>query len=293
MARPPDALDETLRLAARTSRETLHHFCDLVIMLYSERYMREPTPNDIRQLYAFHAQKHGFTDVLGSLDCMHWDWFACPNAYHGQYKKGNYSHPSVVLQAAASQDLWFWHAFFSSPGSNNDINVLNQSDVYDKLYNGTAPDTSFMLRGTQYRFGYYLVDGIYPEHSTLVKTLTHPDDPQRIKFKRAQERTRKDIERAFGVLKKRFQIVAKPSMFRYKSTMKKVMYTCMILHNMILEDEGRAICQYDPNEIIPPRQAYPFGSQEYLRRYQMVHDSTIHGGPSSSFNRSSLDGKPC
>ena len=273
----PDALDETTRMSARVARESLDLFCDLVLIMYKPRYGREPTRNDIRQLYAHHAQVHGFPGMLGSLDCMHWRWNGCPSAWHGQYTKGQYGYPTVVLQAAASQDMWFWHSYFGAPGSHNDLNILNSSDFYTKLHNGTAPDSSFTLRGTQYRFGYYLVDGIYPERSIFVKTLAYPDDAQRQKYKRAQERARKDIERAFGVLKKRFAILAKPSLFTKKSTMMKVMFTCMILHNMILEDERHAICQYDENEIIPPPQPLPVASPEYLQRVQIVRSREIHG----------------
>ncbi|KAL4592541.1 hypothetical protein LXL04_005541 [Taraxacum kok-saghyz] len=269
----PDALDESIRMSARVARESLDIFCDFVLIMYKPRYGREPTRNDIRQLYAHHAQVHGFPGMLGSLDCMHWRWNGCPSAWHGQYTKGQYGYPTVVLQAAASQDMC--------------------SDFYTKIHNGTAPDSSFTLRGTQYRFGYYLVDGIYPERSIFVKTLAYPDDPQRQKYKRAQERARKDIERAFGVLKKRSDRIP---ILRYRSRsydpihdptdlrsycdparFLEVMFTCMILHNMILEDEGHAICQYDENEIIPPPQPLPVASPEYLQRVQIVRSREIHG----------------
>ena len=81
---------------------------------------------------------------------------------------------------------------------------MNTSNFYAKLYDGTAPDSSFSLRGSVYKYGYYLGDGIYPEHSVIVKTLTCPGDEKRKRFKRVQEKARKDIERAFGVLKKRW-----------------------------------------------------------------------------------------
>ncbi|KAI3809946.1 hypothetical protein L1987_19550 [Smallanthus sonchifolius] len=51
-----------------------------------------------------------------------------------------------MLKVVASQDLWFWHAFFGVAGSNNDINVLNQSPLFNTLVNGTTPDSSFDLR---------------------------------------------------------------------------------------------------------------------------------------------------
>ena len=273
---PPDALDENFRMSALVARESLHEFCRSILYLYKERYLRRPTFSDIQQLYAHHATVHGFPSMLGSLDCMHWRWNMCPYALAGQYTKGNIQHPTVVLEAVASQDLWFWHGYFGSPGSINDINILGNSPLLSHVLNGTAPDSSYTLRGKDFNFGYYLVDGIYPELSVFVKTLACPNDPPRNKYKRAQEKARKDIERAFGALKKRWHIVAKPSLFRDISTMQEVMYTCMILHNMILEDECNAICQYDADEVIPETQPIPYDSPEYEERMRLLYNATLH-----------------
>jgi len=43
---------------------------------------------------------------------------------------------ALILEAAASNDLWIWHAF-GMPGFYNDINVLHRSpfeDLYGKKY---------------------------------------------------------------------------------------------------------------------------------------------------------------
>ncbi|XP_023768360.1 uncharacterized protein LOC111916947 [Lactuca sativa] len=216
---PPDALDESFSMSARTARDSLHEFCIDVMSLYGPRYLRRPTTCDIQQLYAHHGNVHGLPRMLGSLDCMNWRWNVCPKAYQGQYTKGNYHYPTVVLEAVASQDLWIWHAFFDSSGLLNDVDILNNSPIFNKVYDGTAPDSSFVLRGTEYKFWYYLVDGIYPDLSIFVKSLSCPDDPQRAKFKRVPKKARKDIEQAFGALKKRWKIVAKPSIFRDISNM--------------------------------------------------------------------------
>ena len=81
-----------------------------------------------------------------------------------------------------------------------DIDVLNQSPLFNEELNGFIPDVSFLVNNTTYSKGYYLADGIYPEWSTFVKSFSYPEDPKRVKFKQMQEATRKDIERAFGVL---------------------------------------------------------------------------------------------
>ncbi|XP_071735772.1 uncharacterized protein [Rutidosis leptorrhynchoides] len=85
-------------------------------------------------------------------------------------------------------------------GSNNDINVLNQSPIFDKLKDGTFSSAPFEVNGHEYSKGYYLADGIYPDWATLVKGYTCPTEEPTIKFTRFQASSRKDIERAFGVL---------------------------------------------------------------------------------------------
>ncbi|GJZ76260.1 putative nuclease HARBI1 [Tanacetum coccineum] len=98
-----------------------------------------------------------------------------------------------------------WHAFFGVVGSNNDINVLHQSPLFNDLKTGRPPEIPFADNGVTYPWGYYLVDGIYPELATLVKTISKPadNDNKRILYKQKQESPRKDVERAFGVQKKK------------------------------------------------------------------------------------------
>nr|GEX98396.1 hypothetical protein [Tanacetum cinerariifolium] len=63
----------------------------------------------------------------------------------------------------------------------------------------------FVANGVSYRSGCYIVDGLYPESTPLVKKIPEPsdDDHKRILYKQKQKSTRKDVERAFGVLKKK------------------------------------------------------------------------------------------
>ena len=99
--------------------------------------------------------------MLGSIDCMHWAWKNCPQGFHGQYCS-RYGYTTVILEVVTSYDLWIWHAFFGMPGSNNDLNVLDRSTVFQSLINGTFPRVNFTLNGRQYHTPYYLADGIYP-----------------------------------------------------------------------------------------------------------------------------------
>ncbi|GKC07945.1 ALP1-like protein [Tanacetum coccineum] len=135
----------------------------------------------------------------------------------------------------ASQDLWIWHAFFGVAGSNNDINVLYQSHLFNDIKTGRAPEIPFVANGVIYPSGYYLVDWIYPKLAPLVKMIPEPadDDHKRILYKQKQESARKDVERAFCVLKKKWVLLANPTRALKKERIVNMMYTCFRLHNMI------------------------------------------------------------
>lgn len=143
----------------------------------------------------------------------------------------------MMLEAVASQDLWIWHAFFGVTGSNNDLNVLNQSTLFTNVLQGRAPAVQFTVCGSEYNMGYYLVDGIYPGWAAFVKTIPLPQNDRDKCFARRQEGARKDVERAFGVLQARFAILRIPARFWERSLLSKIMYACIIIHNMIVEDE--------------------------------------------------------
>ncbi|KAJ9560123.1 hypothetical protein OSB04_005283 [Centaurea solstitialis] len=283
-----DAWDDYVRMGESTARKCLNHFVEGIIQMYGKVYLRKPTYEDIQQLYAAHDDRHGFPGMLGSLDCMHWEWAMCPVAWQGQYHRGDKPHPSIILEAAASQDTWIWHAFFGCPGAMNDLNVLNHSPIFEDVYNGIAPDRTFQVNGATYKHGYYLGDGIYHEWATFVKAFSYPEDDKRIKFKGAQEAARKDIERAFGILRKRWNIIKQPSRFMEIPTMRKVMYACIILHNMILENKNEAICVV-PNDIPDPpnpqlTEEQPSVSEARTRNETHIqfymHDTP--GGPNAS-----------
>nr|XP_043620211.1 uncharacterized protein LOC122592062 [Erigeron canadensis] len=191
---PPDNFDDYLCMAARTSHESLDHFCSAVIKLYRDEYLRRPTSHDVARLYEAHEWRHKIPGMLGSLD---------------------------------------W--------SLNDINVLNQSTLYMRERNSTAPNSSFTVNDRRYKRGYYLTDGIYHRWETHVKAMPYPTETNDKKFKKVQESARKDVERAFGVLKGKWRILSRPMRAMTVDKITNIVRACIILHNMIIKDDGRAI----------------------------------------------------
>jgi hypothetical protein len=162
-----DQVDEYVRIGETTALECLRRFCVAVVEIYEERYLREPNEEDVQRLLAIN-RKRGFPGMLGSLDCMHWEWKNCPSAWVGQFK-GKEKAPTVILEAIATHDLHIWHAFFGTPGVCNDINVLDRSPLFDRLIQGKAPQATFTINNREYDTCYFLADGIYPRWATLVQ----------------------------------------------------------------------------------------------------------------------------
>ncbi|KAF8394244.1 hypothetical protein HHK36_020451 [Tetracentron sinense] len=201
-----DYVDKYVRIGESTAIESLKKFVQAVVAIFSDEYLRSPNNDDIARLLAV-GENRGFPGMLGSIDSV------------------------------ASYDLWIWHAFFGLPGSHNDINVLERSSVFTDLADGRAAAVDYSINGNDYDMGYYLADGIYPQWSTFVKTIPSPQGNKQKYFAAAQESARNDVERAFGVLQARFAIVRGPARFWKCETLKDIMKACIIIHNMIVEDE--------------------------------------------------------
>nr|GEW43683.1 hypothetical protein [Tanacetum cinerariifolium] len=135
-----NAFDEYLQMSEHTAQDALFFFNMCIIELYMPKYLRNPTSEDVVNIQQKHNNVHGFPRMLGSIDCMHWEWKNCP----------------VSWQADA----------------NNDINVLDNSLLFDDLLDDLAPVVPYVVNEVEYRNEYYLADGIYPEWPSFVKSFT-------------------------------------------------------------------------------------------------------------------------
>lgn len=229
-----DQLDEWIRLSESTIQECLKRFVFAIQRIFGDEYLRAPTEEDVMRLLNDNARR-GFPGCLGSIDCWHWEWKNCPNAWAAQFKgkKGK----GCVAEMCCGRDLWIWHLFCGNPGSLNDINVLQRSPLLRQIYNANIPQVEYEINGKSYSCPYWLADGIYPELSIFVTGFSVPNNPVDKNFTHWQESIRKDIERAFGVLQARWGILTKPGRVWKKSFLDAIVECCVILHNMIIEDE--------------------------------------------------------
>ncbi|GJY15030.1 ALP1-like protein isoform X1 [Tanacetum coccineum] len=122
--------------------------------------------------------------------------------------------------------------------ANNDINVLDNSPLFDDLLDDKAYVAPFVVNGFGFEKGY---------------------------FKKRQESARKDVERAFGVLQGRWGIIAQPARQYHVNNIHRIMYSCIIMHNMNIEDQQMAVTDWNDVYANPSRNM----QRTWVERYEV------------------------
>ncbi len=116
------------------------------------------------------------------------------------------------------------------------MNIWDWSQLHESFIDGTFGkiDFDFEIDGEQFTNLYFLVDGIYPELSRFVKTISVPVSFYESKFAKWQESVRKNIECGFGVLSKKFKFMQTPVRLHYVDDIFYVVKLCICLHNAMV-----------------------------------------------------------
>jgi antitoxin component of RelBE/YafQ-DinJ toxin-antitoxin module len=96
------------------------------------------------------------------------------------------------------------------------------------------PLDPFDIGGESFGRIWFLTDGIYPEITRFVKTISVPISSTEKAYKKWQEGARKDVERSFGVLQSKFRWVTRPIELWDPSEIRNAVLTCIIVHNMMV-----------------------------------------------------------
>ncbi|XP_073363471.1 uncharacterized protein [Aegilops tauschii subsp. strangulata] len=68
-----DVVGEMVRMGESTCLKTTVKFAHAVVQVFGAEYLRELNARDKEKLLAI-GEARGFPGMLGSIDCMHWQW---------------------------------------------------------------------------------------------------------------------------------------------------------------------------------------------------------------------------
>jgi hypothetical protein len=94
----------------------------------------------------------------------------------------------------------------------------------------------FQIGKDKFSLLFILVDGIHPPCSRFVKGIKEPISLLEKKYTSWQEGCRKDIGRAFGVLKGTWQRLVRPIHLQGLQEISEMVGCCLLLHNMLVTD---------------------------------------------------------
>ncbi|CAN1325749.1 hypothetical protein LINPERPRIM_LOCUS33602 [Linum perenne] len=131
-----DSLDEYFQLRESTALDNLQKFCTAVVHVYGPQYSASPLENICRNYFA-RPPNVDFLVCTGSGGIV---------LLHGQ---DNSRAMFVDLQFCSRRlrdtTHGYMHAYFDTTGSLDDINILGQSPIFDRVVNGSTPQLRFKI----------------------------------------------------------------------------------------------------------------------------------------------------
>ncbi|XP_048623979.1 uncharacterized protein LOC125592674 [Brassica napus] len=254
--------------------------------LIDDYFANQPTYDDAIFRRRFRMRKHVFLRIVGDLSSN-------DNYFTQRVDAANKEGISPLAKCTTAMRMLAYGVvadavdeYIKIGGTLNDINVLDRSPVFDDVEQGNTLRVKFFLNQRPYDMAYYLADGIYPSYPTFVKSIRLPQSEPDKLFAKYQEGCRKDIERAFGVLQARFKIIREPARMWDIADLAIIMRSCIILHNMIVEDERDTYAQhwtdYDQSEASGSSTPQPFSTEvlpvfaNHVRARSELRDSKVH-----------------
>lgn len=159
-----------------------------------------------------------FPRCIGALDCTHVK-IQSPGGDNAEIFRNRKGFFSFNVQALCKVDLTIQNIVCRWPGSVHDATIFDNSQLRARLENGD--------------FGNALIvgDSGYAVKSYLMTPLSNPQLPVEHLYNESQIRTRNPIERCFGVLKRRFPVLALGIRLDAHKV-EAIVIACAVLHNI-------------------------------------------------------------
>ena len=222
------------RIPHNTQSLVVRQVCQAILDEYIDEVLICPTtPDGWRAIADKFYQRWNFPHTCGALDGKHVACRCPANSGSLYYNyKGFYS---IVLLALVDADYKFIWADVGGAGSASDAQIYNDSELRECAEDGSIgfpvpeplPDD---IQDVPY---FFVGDDAFALRPYMMKpfSLRGMTNDQRI-FNYRLSRARRVAENAFGILATRFQVLM-TTMLQEPATIKLIVQTCVVLHNLL------------------------------------------------------------
>ncbi|CAN0393522.1 unnamed protein product, partial [Pylaiella littoralis] len=226
-----------------TIQITFHMFNKLFAQEFYHDHVHLPTAGEDQDQVMRHYDLLGFTGAIGSTDVTHIKWAACPYSWAKHYT-GKEGFATIAFQAIVDHTGRLLAATKGFGGSMNDKTIITYDAAITKIREDPVYKekeyTLFDKHGEpfQRKGNYSIVDNGYNKWEILIPPSKFAGTDIEIRWSKALESVRKDVECFFGILKGRFRILKLGILFQSLEDINNMFFTCCTLHNMLHAFDG-------------------------------------------------------
>ncbi|KAB0803740.1 hypothetical protein PPYR_00710 [Photinus pyralis] len=226
------------RVAPQTVSEIIAETCEAIWNSLREKVLLEnPTEEDWKNISKDFELKWNFPHCIGAIDGKHVIIQAPPNSGSSHYNYKN-SH-SIILMAMVDANMRFTLVDIGAPGRKSDSGVFRMSSIGMGLENNllNVPKECPISRNLTFPF-VVVGDEAFALTNYMMRPYPRNSNLNRRKkfFNYRLSRARRVVECAFGILRGRWRIFAKP-IIASETTIIKIIQATICLHNFILKKE--------------------------------------------------------
>jgi hypothetical protein len=188
----------------------------------------------------------GLPGAIGSTDCFHLFWDRCPEQLKVDCRNGRYKRCTLVWSICNDHHRKIYCVTDPFHGTVSDRTI----QLYDSFLRSVHLKTEPLFANARYTLfdesgcphertgAWVLCDNGYHKFTTMQMPPSYCTSQEEVIFREVLESARKTTECLIGILKARFWILRNPLRLHSKTDITNLMYSCSILHNMLLQYDG-------------------------------------------------------
>lgn len=204
-----------------TASRVISKVVRVIAQLYRQFINMPQSPEELRSVKRNLYSVSRFPNCIGAIDCTHVK-IQSPGGDNAEIFRNRKNFFSVNVQVVCDSDLKIRDIVCRWPGSTHDSTIFNNSRIKARMENREF-ENSILVGDSGYGIKNY-----------LLTPLRNPVTRAEQLYNESQIRTRNCVERVFGVLKRRFPVLANGIRLKLEKV-EAIVVACAVLHNIACE----------------------------------------------------------